>query len=219
MIAAKFLTTALFLTIATLTSSASATVVDFNNLAGTNLPGNTNYMSKLTSFYGSTGFTTNGFNFKGTDNNYSYLIGANYAGGDSSDWAYNGTDFFIAASGFSITSATAAPFSINSIDLGRLTLESFTTATLTGTKVGGGIVTTTVTLDITSNASKHTGNDFLTYSLTGFDNLSSLSITHNGLNYLTVDNVVLNAATVPEPSSIALFGLALAAGALVRRRA
>ena len=58
------------------------------------------------------------------------------------------------------------------------------------------------------------------FNLTGFNNLSSL--TFNGNNaYLALDNLVVNAAaatTVPEPSSIALFGLALAAGALVRRR-
>ena len=224
MIAAKFLTTALFLTIATLASSASATVVDFNHLAGTNVPGNS-YVSNgyYNEFYGTgAGFTTNGFKFT---NDYSvnangdgYLIGTAYSNSDSHGNPYDGTDYYIAYLGFTIASATASPFSLNSIDLASWQDGQVTTATLTGTKVGGGSVTATISLDTTPNSTKRTGNDFLTYALTGFDNLSYLSITHSANAFLAVDNVVLNGATVPEPSSIALFGLALAAGALVRRR-
>jgi hypothetical protein len=215
MIAAKFLTTALFLTIATLTSSASATVVDFNKLAGTNVPGNTYVYTADTLFSSGASFTTNGFKFTSTSSDY--LIGTKYSNSDTSTIAYNGTDYFMAQDGFSVTSATAAAFSLNSIDLVSWT-TLVTTATLTGTKVGGQVVTKTITLDTHSNSSKLTGNDFLTYALTGFDGLTSLSITHSGSSFLAVDNVVLDAATVPEPSSVALFGLALAAGALVRRR-
>ena len=179
------------------------------------------YAVYYTEFDNGAAFTTNAFKFTCTDFK-DFLLDDTVSSTDSSDDAYNGTDYFIAYFGFSIASASAAPFSLTSIDLAPFQdYSGVTTATLTGTKVGGGIVTKIISLDPTLLSHKQTGNDFTTYLLTGFDNLSSLSITHNGTTALAVDNVVLNvdAATVPEPSSIALFGLALAAGALVRRRA
>lgn len=81
------------------------------------------------------------------------------------------------------------------------------------------MATQTVGLSASTNVSKVTGNDFTNYALVGFDNLNSVTITHNFGSYLAMDHFVVNATSVPEPSSLALFGLAVAAGAFARRRA
>lgn len=122
--------------------------------------------------------------------------------------------------GVTIASATATPFTLNSLDLAPWQdAQGVTQATLTGTKFGGGTISQIFTLNAVNNASKVIGNDFTTFLLSGFSNLSSLTITHNGSYFLAMDNLVINAATVPEPSSLALFGLAIAGCAFVRRRA
>lgn len=149
-------------------------------------------------------------------------MGSKYNNDDASNFACNGNDFYMSSRLFTISSATAAPFSVNSLDLVRWNsyyTGASSTATLVGNKVGGGTVTRMIDLGTTLNSHKLFGNDFGTYALTGFNNLASLTITNNFSDYLAMDNLVVNATNVPEPSSIALFGLAVAAGAFARRRA
>jgi hypothetical protein len=189
------------------TTAAQASVINFNGLANGNIVYNN-----------STAVSTGGMSFKGSS--ATYFVTSTYNGGDNSNFSYNGSDFLLSYSAFTLASAAAAPFSVNSFDLASwYDSTPISTVTLTGTFVGGGSISKVLTLT-GSNLSKQTGNDFTMFNLTGFNNLSSL--TFNGNNaYLALDNLVVNAAaatTVPEPSSIALFGLALAAGALVRRR-
>ncbi|HZV65688.1 MAG TPA: PEP-CTERM sorting domain-containing protein, partial [Telluria sp.] len=217
--AAKSLVATLILAAASLAPTAYATVIDFNHLAGTNVPGYSFNYGQYTWFGPGAGFTDNGFSFVGTSDDY--LIGTAYSGAnDGSYLAYNGTDYFMAYNTFTISSATAAPFKVNSLDLARWNdYGNVTQATLTGYKVGGGTVTQVVNLNTGSNAGKQTGNDFNTFVLSGFDNLSALTISHDGYDYLAMDNLVVNATTVPEPSSLALFGLAVAGCAFMRRRA
>jgi hypothetical protein len=206
--AAKSLIAFLFVAAASLAPAAQATVIDFNNLAG-------NYLNYIPA---NTSYTNSGFRFVGAS--YDYMIGAAYSGSDSSPIAYNGTDYFIAYSDFTISSATAAPFKVNSLDLVHWhDQQGVTQATLTGHKVGGGTVTQVVNVETMVNRTRVTGNDFTTFALSGFENLSSLTITHNGTYYLAMDNLVVNAASVPEPSSLALLGLAVAGFAFMRRRA
>ncbi len=220
--AAKSLIATLLVAVASLTTAAHATVINFNNLGGTAIAGNTGVYYGYTQFNAQAPLANSGFTFIGSQGHYSYAMGAKYSGSDESNIAYNGNDFYMSSGLFTIASATAAPFSVNSMDLARWNsysnVASFT-ATLVGNKVGGGTVTRIINLDTTLNSIKTTGNDFATYSLTGFDNLYSMTITNSGNEYLAMDNLVINATSVPEPSSIALFGLAVAAGAFARRRA
>lgn len=206
---------------AALAPAAHATVIDFNHLAGTAIAGNSYVNSTLTEFDANTSFTNNGFKFVGAS--YNYLIGTGYSNSDSSSLAYNGTDYFIAWDSFTISSATAAPFEVTSLDLVHWDDgQGVTEATLTGSKVGGGTVTQVVNVNANTNATRLAGNDFTTYALSGFENLSSLTITHTGTrgtHYVAMDNLVVNAASVPEPSSLALFGLGIAGCAFMRRRA
>lgn len=205
--AAKSLIATLLLAAASLAPAAHATVITFNNLTGAS---NIVYTPSL---------TNSGFNFVGA--NWSYVTGSDYASqSDSGVFAYNSSDFYMTYQGLTVTSVNASPFKLNSIDLvGWYSTAAGNKATLTGFKAGGGTVTQTVDLSTVANGLKRTGNDFTTYSLTGFDNLNSLTITHNFSDYLAIDNFVVNATQVPEPSSLALFGLAVAAGAFARRRA
>lgn len=205
---AKSLIASLALVVASLAPVAQATVINFNDMTGA---------GTIVS-YGAGTMTTGGFTFKGTAP--SYVIGSDYLGNsDSGSTPYNATDFYLTYS--AMTLASASPFKLNSIDLASWNYSgSGLTATFTGSKAGGGTVTQTLTgFGALSNASKVTGNDFTNYMLVGFDNLNSVTITHNFSAYMAMDNLVVNATSVPEPSSLTLFGLAIAAGAFARRRA
>ena len=187
-------------------SAAQATVIDFNGLANNSL------MS-----LGSNSTPAGGMTFKGA--NASYFMSSSWTGGDQGASAYNGTDFYMSFQNFTITSQFSTPFSVNSLDLAQWYDGSgVSQVTLVGTVAGGAPISQTLNLDTRTNASKVTGNDFTTFNLTGFNNLTSLTVSHNGSTYLALDNLVVNAVSVPEPSSIALFGLALAGVAVMRRR-
>jgi hypothetical protein len=211
--AAKSLIAALFLAAASLASVSHAGVIDFNGEAGAGGFASYNY-GKV---YSQGGFAL-------SNQVYAFVIGSAYEGNtDSNDFAFNGSDYLVAYSATTLVSETAKPFKITSIDLALyMPYSGDLRATLTGSKIGGGTVTQTVDLDALANGDKINGNDFTTYSLVGFDNLSSLTISNSFGYFLAMDNLVMDATStsaVPEPSSIALFGLAIAAGAFARRRA
>jgi hypothetical protein len=207
--AAKSLVASLLLAAASLAPAAQASVINFNDMTGPD----------TIRAYGTQTLTTDGFTFKGTSS--SYVIGSDYNGNNDRGFSpYNGTDFYLTYAATTLASATASAFKLNSIDVAMWgNYGAGRTATLTGAKVGGGFVTQTVDLNPLANFSNLTGNDFTNYSLVGFDNLSSVTITHNYIGHFAMDNFVVNAASVPEPSSLALFGLVVAAGAFARRRA
>lgn len=82
------------------------------------------------------------------------------------------------------------------------------TLSLIGHLVGGGSVTTSL----------NTSDTWMTYALSGFNNLSSVDIYGYNVYAVAIDNLEINASAVPEPASMALLGLGLAGVLAARRR-
>jgi hypothetical protein len=187
--------------------AAQASVVDFNNTSG----GGYQY------FYPA--YSSGGLTF--TLVSEAYLIGTGYSGtNQTSYYAINGTDYLMSDSDITITKTGGGTFSLNSLDMTPWEdYSGISQAILTGARSAGASVSKTVTFTgDTANSSNVSGNDFTKYLLSGFDNLTSLTISHGG-GYLAIDNVTFDqTSAVPEPSSIALLGLAFAGFAAVRRR-
>ncbi|WP_395403408.1 PEP-CTERM sorting domain-containing protein [Pseudoduganella sp. UC29_106] len=205
-------------------ASSQAAVINFNNLAGTNIANN-NYIynagdsTKYTHFYNSDA-ALDGFYFHGNNtygNTWEYFISSGYGGGgDAAGTAYNGTDFLMGFGGIVMSSQNGSAFSVSKIDLVSWQGDQ-AIATLFGTRMDSSTISYTVDLSTAANWSKQTGDDFTSFSLNGFTGLKSLSITSsNAGSYLAVDNITVNA--VPEPGSLAIVGLGLGALGLVRRR-
>jgi PEP-CTERM motif len=104
-----------------------------------------------------------------------------------------------------LTQTSGQPFSLLSIDLARLfPFDLAPTVTFTGTQVGGGTVTESVTVDTPSGV-----RQFETFDLAGFTNLVSVTwgqpAPPAGANQFT--DILLQTGAVPEPSSLALMAL------------
>ncbi len=217
MFATKSLVASLLFAAAAFSVNAGATVINFDHLAGTAIAGSP-YVSpgRYTQLPALT--TIGGMTFAATYS--SYLIGPGYSGSDAASYAFNGTDYLMTYGAITIRSATASPFSVNSLDLVSWSDITYAnTATLTGQRQGGGVVTQSLNLSSVRNSMKHVGNDFTTFALTGFDNLTALTVTHSGNTSIAMDNLTINEANVPEPSVLALLGVALAGCVFARRRA
>ncbi|MGB9110459.1 MAG: PEP-CTERM sorting domain-containing protein [Telluria sp.] len=138
-------------------------------------------------------------------------IGAQFAG------AYAGSaSLFLANPGNVATLAKVdgSTFSLNSIDLSALAPSWYgggATVTFTGNVHGGGTLTQSFTTG--------TALGFDTYTFSGFDMLDSVSWVQ-AAPYYQFDNIVVDAsAAVPEPGTLALFGVALAGLGALRRKA
>ena len=135
--------------------------------------------------------------------------------------AYAGSPaLFIGAETLAATLAKVdgGTFSLNAIDLSPLAPSWYpgrANVTFTGNVHGGGTVTQSFTVGSTLG--------FETFKFTGFDKLDSVSWVQEAPSH-QFDNIVVaesasESAAVPEPGTLALFGVALAGIGALRRKA
>ena len=163
-----------------------------------------------TSVTGVSNYVENGFQLSG--DNLMVLGGtwnAGYSTGSNSMLSNTGNGRI------TLTKAGGGAFSFNSIDVSELYNQSNLSATnvhFVADLAGGGTADYTVDLDLVF------GYQAVDFGGT-FNNVTSVSWLQTA-SYHQFDNLVMGAATaVPEPASIALVGLALAAVGAARRRA
>ncbi len=196
-----------------LTMSANATTIGFDPLTTSG----EGFVSPAS--YTENGFTlrslsTLGFGSARTgDVNFLY-------NGHIMTWYYGSTSLFnddLAGGVTMLSKDDGGTFTLNSIDLAALndfyTWGSGEDITFTGNVHGGGTVTQSI--QFTEQFK------FLTFSFNGFENLDSVT-WGQGFPYHQFDNIVLDLPTipgsdVPEPVSLGLLGLGLAAMGISRR--
>lgn len=201
-----------------LSASATASTITFDGLGGTNIPGNSQVLNAYgtgnqTYFSGGATALVDGFNFKG--GNYGPLLFTPVHVNDPaglSAFAWNGTDYLVGID-IQLASNTKTPFSVSGIDLAAW--AGAMNIIVSGTRSNGSVVSKTF-----SSNNDHTAvaNDFATYTLTDFSDLTSLSIRSQA-SWIAVDNIALvDANDVPEPASLAMLGLGLAGMGAIRRQ-
>lgn len=185
--------------------AAQATTIDFENFA----PPNSLYQQYTnTSFSPAPGYTFHTTGEPAVFKASVYGNGYVYAG--------NGTDYLYLNNyrndTVTLTRDVNQLFTVHSIDLTNWVYNGDpqydSTAILTGTFADGSSIVASFFLN---NRVNLTLNDFNTEKLTGFVNLTSFSIDNTG-GPLDVDNIVVTevaAVAVPEPASLAIFGLGL----------
>jgi len=193
-------------------TSASALVIDFNNLAPTG-----DYVS-----YGSNGvFKASGFTFTATGGTYQYTLDPAY---DSSNAPPDNSDVETFESGSaSWTLGSGGPFSLVRFDAAAIYNNGANTLTLTDHLSGGGTV-----VQVFNLPSGNPSAQWATYTLpAGWTNLTSVDFDW-GDNNVGLDNVdvIAGAASAAAPvpvlpaSGLAVLVLALlaAASAALRKR-
>ena len=156
-------------------------------------------------------FATNGYNFNVGQASVFFLNSG------------NGTTSMDLGGIVTVTNAASKPFSLASIDLRTVWSPGTSTVKLTGIDVGGSQIIQSYTI---SGANSPNPAAMITYSPTGFNNLTSLvmELVYNQTEatyFSLVDNLVFNeqaVSAVPEPETWAMLGLGLAMVAGLSRR-
>lgn len=194
-----------------------ADVVDFNGLAGTNVPGNSSFTATETNFAGINVAEVDGFYFGGQD--YDSILGTAYSSDDSGGNFYNGSDYFRSLyphdKPLVIEKTDSSLFNFNSIELGQVGFGYDMIISVTGYDALDFVIKTElVQLDNISVINDIDGNDGEYFAFTGFNNLSRLEIAATTPHdWLIIDNFE---HSVPEPMTLSL--LALGGIAAIRRR-
>jgi hypothetical protein len=129
-------------------------------------------------------------------------LGQNTTGSDYYTW-----DSPLANNPVTLTAVNDSLFSLNSLDIGSKDGISLATFSIIGHLSNGNTI-----LYQASNV-----NAFSNVSLSGFNNLSSVTFAFISGDFGAIDNLAIN--TVPEPTTVALLGLGLLGFAASRRKA
>ena len=122
-----------------------------------------------------------------------------------------------------LTPGTSGTFALLSLDLAGMlgggggTLTDQLSIQITGTKLYGGMVSTSQPLALTPGRFTHYDSSYFA----GFTGLTSVQFSGIGLNYaryVGVDNIALTISPVPEPETYALLLAGLSLVALAKRR-
>lgn len=173
--------------------SASATLIEFEGVA---LPG-----SEVT---GLNPYSESGFDFNASDNNFRVLSSSHSVA--SALTAPTGDFGFIQlpATTITITDSNLIPFSLQSFDAGLIFSSLSGNLDIVGNLFAGGTVASSLAI---SNVGSTSGA-FQNFSFdNSWTNLTSLDITLSSGNFLSIDNVQLNA--VPIPAAVWLFASGL----------
>ena len=198
------------LSLCLLMSSASATIIDFEDLAVV-VGGNAIGPNQV----------SNNFLFTSTTS-HTHLM--NTVGGANSGSTFLTVDHSAGVNQLTMSNfGNNAPFSLSSFDLGEVGVSHATSIKVVGNLVGGGSLMEILFLD--GQLSVGGSISFETFTLTGWDNLESvnfLAIDGPGLVgdwFWGLDNINTAPAAVPEPVTAALLGLGLIGMRFSRKRA
>ncbi len=200
---------------------ARATIITFDGLAGTPMPGNSQVYTTFTKFAPNALATVDGFQFKSSGPEF--FLGAAYAAAccnsDLGPLAYNGTDYLIGLPDITVSKVGGGAFSLNGFDLAEW--DETRTASISLTTTGpGGPTTQVLPLSLFGNSYKTVGDDFTHFSLTGYGNVVSFTLVGNvSWAFIALDNLDV-AAPIPEPGTYAMLlaGLGLLGIASRRRK-
>lgn len=180
--------------------AAQATIIGFDDLPDTSTSGQ-NVLP----------LTQNGFTFSSSlgDAEYHNAIFHPLVGVNTNGTAVLGWCAAFCGGAKTITITGPGVFSLAAFDIAALVAGTGSgTLTVTGYLAGGGSIARSVSY----------GDDWITTGLTGFDNLSRLELFSADVVDVAIDNLIVTNA-VPEPGSIMLTGIGLAAlMASTRRR-
>jgi hypothetical protein len=180
-----------------LSSAAEATVVEFENI----LSGGQTYQW----FDGSR--TVDGMVFSA---NNAYFMQNYHTSDPYAPVDPTGSLFTYSGGPITMSQANNALFSLSSFDAGVYLYQPAATVNFSGLLANGNVITQSFLVS---------ANAFTTFAFSSaWTSLQQVTFTMTNTSYIQYDNIVVNAAAIPEPSSLALMMLALGILAVAIRR-